>query len=123
MNEAQKQLETLVAQGATSVPRFAPNSRYYTIATATLVTPDGRMIPYLKRRFVPPPERLATVSEHGVVSGDRIDLLAATYIGDPELYWQLCDANGAMRPDELTETVGRWLRISLPEGIPGAVNG
>jgi len=123
MNEAQKQLETLLAQDATSVPRFAPNSRYYMIATATLVTPDGRMIPYLKRRFVPAPERLATVSEHGVVSGERIDLLAATYVGDPELYWQLCDANGAMRPDELTETVGRWLRISLPEGIPGAVNG
>ena len=123
MNEAQKQLETLLAQGATSAPRFAPNSRYYTTATSMLVTPDGRMIPYLKRRFVPAPERFATVSEHGVVSGDRIDLLAATYLGDPEIYWQLCDANGAMRPDELTETVGTRLRITLPEGVQGAVNG
>ena len=25
-----------------------------------------------------------------------------------------------MRPDELTETLGRRLRITLPEGIPGA---
>ena len=33
MNEAQQQLATLLAQGATSVPRFAPNSRYYTTAT------------------------------------------------------------------------------------------
>ena len=32
-----------------------------------------------------------------------------------------CDANGAMQPDELTETVGRRLRITLPEGITGAV--
>jgi hypothetical protein len=27
-----------------------------------------------------------------------------------------------MRPDELTETVGRRLRITLPEGIPGMPN-
>lgn len=123
MNQAQQQLETLLAQGATSVPQFAPNSRYSTTTTLTLVTPDGRMIPYLKRRFVPAPEKFATVSEHGVVSGDRVDLLAATYLGDAELYWQLCDANGAIRPDELTDTVGRRLRITLPAGIPGAVNG
>ena len=123
MNEAQQQLATLLAQGATSVPRFAPNSRYYTTATSTLVMPDGRMIPYLRRRFVPAPERFATVAVHGVVVGDRIDLLAATHFGDPELYWQLCDANGAIRPDELTETVGRRLRITMPEGVPGAVNG
>jgi hypothetical protein len=37
------------------------------------------------------------------------------------LSWRLCDANGAMRPDELTETPGRRLRITLPEGIPGGV--
>jgi hypothetical protein len=123
MNEAQQQLATLLAQGATSVPRFAPNSRYYTTATATLVLPDGQVIPYLRRRFVPAPERFATVAVHAVVVGDKVDLIAATHLGDPELYWQLCDANGAIRPDELTETVGRRLRITLPEGVPGAVNG
>jgi hypothetical protein len=123
MNQAQEQLETLLAQGATRVPRFAPNSRYYMTATSTLVTPGGRMIPYLKRRFVPAPERFATKAEHGVVAGDRLDLLAATHLGDPELYWQLCDANGAIRPDELTETVGRRLRITLPKGVPGVVDG
>lgn len=123
MKEAQKQLETLLAQGATSIPRFAPNSRYYTTAISTFLMSDGRMIPYLKRRFVPAPERFATVGEHIVVSGDRLDLLAATQLGDPELYWQLCDANVGVRPDELTETVGRRLRITLPEGVMGAVGG
>lgn len=49
--------------------------------------------------------------------------LAARYIGDPEQYWRLCDANNAIRPDELIETVGRALRITLPEGIPAPSGG
>ena len=32
----------------------------------------------------------------------------------------LADANGAMRPEELVQTVGRKLRITLPEGIVGS---
>ncbi|MGH7229842.1 MAG: LysM domain-containing protein, partial [Nitrospiraceae bacterium] len=42
------------------------------------------------------------------------------YVGDPEQFWRLCDANAAMRPEELTGIIGRVLRITLPEGIPGA---
>ena len=123
MNQAQKQLETLLAQGATQTPRFAPNSRYAATPSTTLLTADGRMIPYVQRRFVPAPEAFALVSEHTVVSGDRLDNLAANYFGDAELYWRLADANGAIHPDELTETVGRRLRITLPAGVPGASNG
>ena len=54
--------------------------------------------------------------------GDRIDNLAAKYLGDPQQYWRLCDGNGAVRPDELTETPGRRLRITLPEGVPGGTD-
>ena len=122
MNEALKHLDAML-QGVTTVPRFPANSRYYTTETATLLMPDGRIIPYLRRRFVPPPEQFALVSEHSVRQGDRLDLLASTYLGDPELFWRICDANGAIRPDELIETVGRWLRITLPAGLPGAVDG
>ena len=71
---------------------------------------------------MPPPERFALLQEHTVSQGDRLDNLAAQYLGDPEQFWRLCDANGAMRPEELTETVGRRLRITLPEGIPGRPN-
>jgi hypothetical protein len=35
----------------------------------------------------------------------------------------VADANGAMRPDELTEEIGRKLRITLPEGVPGTPQG
>ena len=68
---------------------------------------------------MPPPELFALLQEHTVVEGDRLDNLAASYIGDPSLYWRICDANGAMRPDELTETPGTRLRITLPEGVQG----
>ncbi|MFZ1707308.1 MAG: LysM domain-containing protein, partial [Anaerolineae bacterium] len=59
------------------------------------------------------------LQEHTVAEGERPDLIAAAYLGDPEQFWRLCDANGVMRPEELTEEVGRRLRITLPEGIPG----
>ena len=62
--------------------------------------------------------RFALLQEHVVTQGERLDNIAAQYLGDPEAYWRLCDANNAMRPEELTETIGRQLRITLPQGIP-----
>jgi hypothetical protein len=101
---------------------FSPTSRYYNIETATLETPDGRTLIYIRRRFVPPPERFSLLQEHLVVQGDRLDNITARYLGDPEQFWRVCDANRAMCPEELTETIGRRLRITLPEGIPGVPN-
>jgi hypothetical protein len=102
-----------------SAPAKFPNtSRYSGIETAALTSADGRAIPYLRRRLVPAPERFALLQEHTVVEGDRLDNLAAQYLGDPEQFWRLCDAHGAVRPDELTSLVGRSVRITLPEGIP-----
>lgn len=103
-------------------PAFPPGSRYSGLGTAQWIQPDGQPVAYVRRRFVPPPERFAILSEHRVAEGDRLDNLAARFLGDPEQYWRLCDANGAMRPDELIETVGATLRITLPEGIPGEPN-
>ncbi|HET8631523.1 MAG TPA: hypothetical protein VFL91_29215 [Thermomicrobiales bacterium] len=107
------------ASPTTTATAVAATSRYAAVTTATLTAADGRTIVYLRRRFVPPSERFALLQEHVVVDGDRLDNLAAAYLGDPEQFWRLCDANGALRPDELTETPGRRLRITLPEGIPG----
>jgi len=101
---------------------FPPTSRYFGIETTTIETRDGKSNAYLKRRFVPGPERFATLQEHVVVEGDRLDNITARYLGDPQQFWRVCDANRAMRPEELTEELGRRLRITLPEGIPGAPN-
>jgi hypothetical protein len=98
---------------------FAPNSRYQGIETATLITPAGRTVAFVRRRFVPQPAALAQLQQHTVGQVDRLDVLAAQYLGDPQLFWRICDANGAMRPEELTAVVGRVLRICLPAGIPG----
>ena len=101
---------------------FPPTSRYYGIETATLKAADGRTEVYLRRRFLPAPDRFALLLEHVVVDGERLDNITAKYMDDPEAFWRIADANSAMRPEELTETIGRRLRITLPEGSPGVPN-
>jgi hypothetical protein len=102
---------------------FPPTSRYHGQGTAEHVLTNGNKVLYLRRRFLPQPENLALLQEHVVTQGDRLDNITAHYLGDPEQFWRVCDGNRAMRPDELTETIGRRLRITLPEGIPGAPQG
>ncbi|WP_347351806.1 LysM domain-containing protein [Intrasporangium sp.] len=104
-------------------PAFGPTSRYHLVDTATWEAPDGRVVTYLRRRFVPSPESFALLEEYAVAAGDRLDNIAAAQLGDPEQFWRICDANAALRPDELTEQPGRRLRITLPEGLPGAGDG
>jgi hypothetical protein len=101
---------------------FAANSRYIGIETGTLSAADGRNIAYVRRRFVPQPEQLAQLQQHSVMQGERLDIIAAQYLGDPELFWRIADANRAMRPEDLVATMGRILRICLPQGIPGTQN-
>ncbi len=100
---------------------FPVTSRYHGIEVSEIELADGRRVSYLRRRFLPPADRFAVLSTHAVVDGDRLDNLAATHLGDPEQFWRICDANGAMLPDELTAAVGRLLRITLPEGVSGPV--
>ena len=101
---------------------FATNSRYYGSESASYVSASGTTIIYILRRFLPDPDDLSEVQEHTVRGGDRPDNLASQYFGDPELFWRLCDANGVMHPNELVETIGRKLRITLPEGFKTTTN-
>ncbi|SHO44169.1 hypothetical protein [Desulfopila aestuarii] len=115
-------LKALLDAGVLKANTFPENSRYHGTDIGILVQ-DGRMpVAYLKRRFIPGPERFAVIQEHTVAEGDRVDNLAAQYLGDPELYWRLCDANGVMHPEELTERVGAKVVITLPEGVPGVTD-
>jgi hypothetical protein len=88
--------------------------------TATREAPDGKRHRYVKRRFLPPVTSFSSLQEHVVEDGERLDNITARYLGDPEQFWRLADANSAMRPDDLTGEPCRRLRITLPEGIPGA---
>lgn len=102
---------------------FPITSRYYSVEIAQLTSESAQTVNYLRRRFVPSADRFALLQEHIVTQGERLDNITATNLGDPEQFWRVCDANNAMRPDELTETIGRRLRITLPEGIPAAIAG
>ena len=113
-----QELERLLGQSAgTPSALFPANSRYQTTPLGTLEEADGTKIAYLLRRFVPQPEAFAISGEVTVGEGDRLDNLTARLLGDPELFWRMCDANRALRPDEL-EVVHRHLRIPLPQAIP-----
>lgn len=94
---------------------FEPTSRYYRLETAEHAEPDGRVITYARRRFLPQPSAARALVEVSVADGERLDLITARTLGDPEQYWRICDANGAMHPAELMEEPGRALIVPVPE--------
>jgi len=122
MTDPSQALQQILQPGALRTTIFPPTSRYHGIEMATLETSNGKIIIHIRRRFCPSPERFALLQEHVVVQGDRLDNITAKYLGDPEQFWRICDANAAMRPDKLTEIIGRRIRITLAEGIPGWQN-
>jgi hypothetical protein len=99
-------VQAFLQANALTPPAFAPSSRYYGLPTAQLTLADGRTLVFVKRRFLPPTENFAVLQAHTVVTGDRLDNLAAHYLGDAEQSWRLCDANGAMLPEALVVNVG-----------------
>lgn len=105
--------------GAGLLPRtdFPPESRYHGLPLRTRPGPDGAPVAYLARRLCPSPDRFATLSVQRVAQGERLDQLAARLLGDPERFWALCDANGAIWPQEL-EAEDALLRLTLPLDMP-----
>ena len=115
-------LQAMAQLGALPAVSFPTDSRYYGSAVLQYAAPNGQTIAYLARRIVPQPgsPNYATIASHVVRQGDRLDLIAAKYLGDPLMAWLICDANGAIRPDDLTATPGAVLAITAPLGVPGA---
>lgn len=99
--------------------RFAPTSRYATLPTRETTLPDGRTVRYVARRLLADPASLGTAAEHVVGAGERLDLVAAAVLGDPELYWRIADGHLVVHPDDLVTEQGRVLRVPLPPGVPG----
>jgi len=107
-------LQALLQPGSLTQTLFPPTSRYHGVALATITQPDGTAVAYVRRRFIPPPESYAPIGEHTITQGERLDHLAARYLGDPELFWRICDANAAIFPAEL-EREGQVVQITLPK--------
>jgi hypothetical protein len=100
---------------------FEPTSRYADLETAELTVlgaaGEPHALAYVRRRFVVGAPSNATLVSHAIVQGERLDQLAARYLGDPTLFWRICDANGVLRPEELVEEPGRRVDIPLPGGL------
>ncbi len=100
---------------------YKQTSRYYGAAILTTVGPDGQPVVYVDRRIVPQPDVYISLQDYVIVEGDRLDNLAAKFLGDPLLFWMICDANGATDPDELTAQVGRTIQIPVASAVPPGV--
>jgi nucleoid-associated protein YgaU len=114
-------LMAMVQLGVVPPVTFPTDSRYYGFGVQYYNAPNGQVIAYLARRIAPQPgaPNFATINQYTVRQGDRLDLIAAKYLGDPLMAWLICDANGAIRPHDLVATPGRVLAITTPQGVPG----
>lgn len=93
---------------------FDPSSRYADLPIATREGPDGRVITFVTRRFLPRGEALEQLTEHRVREGDRMDRVAAKTLGSAAHGWRIADANDAMNPATLTDEPGVALRVPVP---------
>lgn len=94
---------------------FEPTSRYAELETVRRTLPDGRVIAYKRRRFLPRGEEMPLLVEITTAEGDRLDQIAHRTLGDPEQDWRICDASNAMNPDELVDRPGQTLRVPIPQ--------
>lgn len=97
-------------------------SRYDGLPAASLAVEDGaggsREVSYLLPRTPQSPDQATVMAVHRVAAGDRLDLIAARYLGDPAAYWRICDVNLALDPDELVDSTAEGSLIVIP--VPGA---
>lgn len=94
---------------------FEHTSRYFELETVAFTTEGGRTVVYKRRRFLPDAVAMPLLAEITVTQGDRLDLITARTLGDPEDFWRICDANNAMDPFDLTMKIGRKLRVPMPQ--------
>ncbi len=79
---------------------FHDKSRYVHHAEVRIhETPDGAVAMVSMAR-PPTPVRLGT---HRRRDGQRLDHLAAHYLGDPHGYWRICELEDVLFPDALAE--------------------
>jgi len=117
-------LAALVQSGVGTGAPTNPSSRYYGFGVEQITLANGTVVSYLSRRIIPPMGLYTQTQNYTVAAGDRLDNLAARFLGDPLLFWMIADANGAEDADALTAEPGRTILIPLVSGIPaGARNG
>ena len=94
---------------------FDTTSRYASLETASYTAAEGQTIPYKRRRFLPRGASLQLLTEVTTSQDDRLDLITARTLGDPEQFWRVCDANDAMNPFDLVAEPGLRLKVPVPQ--------
>jgi hypothetical protein len=87
---------------------FQPSSRYATAGTYAARTTSGQAVIATR---LPIRTQPAIRGFHARNDTQRLDLLAAHYLGDATASWRLCDAGDAICPDALAVRA----RIAIPE--------
>lgn len=114
-------LDKLLAPPPTEATAFPPPSRYAGVEIAREMH-DGQEVRFVRRRFPPLPETVAVGGTHTMAPRERLDAVAHRSLGLAELFWMLCDANGAMTVAEL-ERPGVVLRLPDAGAAAGGAYG
>jgi hypothetical protein len=77
---------------------FAKGSRYEKAGTVTASKLDGTLVAVTR---IPLPGTLPLIGFHRRQEGNRLDLIAARYLGDATAFWRVCDVNRSVVPDAL----------------------
>jgi hypothetical protein len=79
---------------------FDSKSRYVKAETYQVTDARGRQVTVVA---APAPPEQVLLGIHLLKQGERLDLLAARYLGDPAGYWRIAEQNNVMLPEALTE--------------------
>ena len=77
---------------------FTKGSRYESAGAIQAQKADGTIVRVTR---IPLPVAAPPIGFHRRQAGNRLDLVAARYLGDATAFWRLCDANKSMVPDAL----------------------
>jgi hypothetical protein len=79
---------------------FEPGSRYLGVTTYVVRDRRGREVEVVA---VPDAPAQALAGVHLLRQGERLDHLAARYLGEATLWWRIAERNGVMVPAALAE--------------------
>lgn len=86
---------------------FDTKSRYVNLEPYEVTDRRGRAVKVVPVPAAPSQELLGV---HRLRQGQRLDHLAAKYIDNPAGFWRICELNGVMLPETLSEA----LEIEIP---------
>ncbi len=87
---------------------FDDKSRYAKAEQYTVTDSRGRTVSVVAS---PDPKNESIVGYHVLKQGQRPDHLASVYLGNAAGFWRICEANGTMLPESLSEQA----EIAIPK--------